>query len=351
MNVFFYRTNWALLLYLLFEPEWEKTFYCFENESQVPSYFLKKDIHYFVFKQNYEQNSKIKWFLGRLKDEIRYWRFVKWLRNIKDKHCFGDDDSLLSKPFIDSNFFVVEDGLANYTPANVEWLQKIGFIGYGCNYKVMGFDHKIHKVLMSGAFKFPKEMINKAVCINIKEMWERKNVYEKEKILDVFNTNKDELEKYRNDYILLTQNYDSYNIKSKENEYSRYVKILKKYPLGKVVIKPHPLSNFDYKKNFPDYKVVKQGIPFELMALHNKYKVLISINSTAAFTVPVNKIIDLYDIDGNFIKKYNLTDKQQIEAEEIIGLVPSVSRPKFTVRRLLRKLYYFVLKKFLWHLD
>ena len=33
----------------------------------------------------------------------------------------------------------------------------------------MGFDHKIHKVLMSGAFKFPKEMINKAVCINIKE--------------------------------------------------------------------------------------------------------------------------------------------------------------------------------------
>lgn len=351
MNVFFYRTNWALLLYILFETEWEKTFYCFENESQVPSYFLKKDIHYFVFKQSYEQNSKIKWFFGRLKDEIRYWKFVKWLRSIKNKHCFGDDDSLLSKPFIDSDFFVVEDGLANYTPKNVEWFQKIGLIGHGCNYKVMGFDVKIHKVLMSGAFNLPKEMANKAVCINIKDIWDTKTIDEKEKILDVFNTSKQELEEYRSDYVLLTQNYDSYNIESKENEYSRYVKILKNYPDGKVVIKPHPSSSFDYKKFFPNYKIVKQGIPFELMALYNKYKVIISINSTAAFTLPIEKIIDLYDIDGKFKKKYSLIDNQNISAEEILDLVPSVNRSQFSIKIFSKKLYYIILKKFLWHID
>lgn len=351
MNVFFYRTKWALLLYLLFEPEWEKTFYCFENESQVPSYFIKKDIHYFALNKNYEQNSKIKSFLNRLKKEIRYWRFVKWLRSVKDKHCFGDDDSLLSKPFIDSDFFVVEDGLGNYIPKNVAWFQKNGLIGHGCNYKVMGFDSKIHKVLMSGAFKLPKEMINKAVCINIKKIWETKNADEQEKILKVFNTSKKELEEYRNDYVLLTQNYDLYDIITQENEYSRYVKILKKYPVDKVIIKPHPHSNFDYKKFFPEYKVVKQGIPFELMALHNNYKVLISINSTAAFTLSIERTIELYDIDGNFKKKYTLTDNQQISAEEIGDLLPSVNRPKFTIRILLRKFHYFILKKILWHLN
>lgn len=45
MNIFFYRTGWALLLYMLYEPEWEKTFYCFQSIDQVPAYFVEKELN------------------------------------------------------------------------------------------------------------------------------------------------------------------------------------------------------------------------------------------------------------------------------------------------------------------
>lgn len=351
MNIFFYRTGWALLLYMLYEPEWEKTFYCFQSIDQVPAYFVEKRIKYFAFRENCNKSNKFRWLIGRVKDEFRYWNFVSRLRQVNEKHCFGDDDSLLSKPFINSDFVVVEDGLANYTPNNIKWLQKIGLLGYGCKYRVMGFDPMIHKVLLSGAFAVPDEMCEKAECIDIKKAWNNKRDDEKVKILKVFNTKAQDLEQYKGKYVLLTQNYDSYDIESRENEYSRYLKILENYPAGEVVIKPHPASTFDYSKYFPDYKVVKQGIPFELMELYNNYKVLISINSTAAFTVPGDKIIDIYNIEGNLKQRYTVTDNQSINAKEIEGLVPRVKEAPRTTKSRLKNIYYFMLRKYLWHLD
>lgn len=351
MNIFFYRTGWALLLYMLYEPEWEKTFYCFQSIDQVPAYFVEKRIKYFAFRENCNKSNKFRWLIGRVKDEFRYWNFVSRLRQVNEKHCFGDDDSLLSKPFINSDFVVVEDGLANYTPNNIKWLQKIGLLGYGCKYRVMGFDPMIHKVLLSGAFAVPDEMCEKAECIDIKKAWNNKRDDEKGKILKVFNTKAQDLEQYKGKYVLLTQNYDSYDIESRENEYSRYLKILENYPAGEVVIKPHPASTFDYSKYFPDYKVVKQGIPFELMELYNNYKVLISINSTAAFTVPGDKIIDICNIEGNLKQRYTVTDNQSINAKEIEGLVPRVKEAPRTTKSRLKNIYYFMLRKYLWHLD
>lgn len=146
---------------MLYEPEWEKTFYCFQSIDQVPAYFVEKRIKYFAFRENCNKSNKFRWLIGRVKDEFRYWNFVSRLRQVNEKHCFGDDDSLLSKPFINSDFVVVEDGLANYTPNNIKWLQKIGLLGYGCKYRVMGFDPMIHKVLLSGAFAVPDEMCEK----------------------------------------------------------------------------------------------------------------------------------------------------------------------------------------------
>lgn len=351
MNIFFYRTGWALLLYMLYEPEWEKTFYCFQSIDQVPAYFVEKRIKYFAFRENCNKSNKFRWLIGRVKDEFRYWNFVSRLRQVNEKHCFGDDDSLLSKPFINSDFVVVEDGLANYTPNNIKWLQKIGLLGYGCKYRVMGFDPMIHKVLLSGAFAVPDEMCEKAECIDIKKAWNNKRDDEKGKILKVFNTKAQDLEQYKGKYVLLTQNYDAYDIGSKETEFSRYQKILKNYPFGQVIIKPHPASKFDYKRHFPEYKVVEQGIPFELMELYNNYKVLISINSTAAFTVPGDKIIDIYNIEGNLKQRYTVTDNQSINAKEIEGLVPRVKEAPRTTKSRLKNIYYFMLRKYLWHLD
>ena len=351
MNVFFFRTNWALLLYILYTKDWENTFYCFNCANEVPDYFRNNNVKYFVYKKDSVSRAVPIKVVGRLVDEIRYLFFIKKMQKQNGLHFFGDDDSILSKPFVGKDFVVVEDGLANYTPENVQYLQKINLLGHDCKYKVMGFDPIITKVLLSGAFVVPCILEKKAITVNVKKLWQEKSEKEKTKILSVFNITEEELKKYRADYVLLTQNYDSYNVNTRENEFSRYQKILKNYPFGKVMIKPHPASTFNYKRYFPDYKVIPQGIPFELMALYNEYKVLICINSTAAFSIPGDKQVDLYDLEGVLWKRYEITQGRKLRVEELKMLIPIVNTPPFSIRRFVRKLRNIILKKIVWNLD
>lgn len=351
MDIFFYRTKWALLLYMLYKADWNQTFYCFVSEKDVPLYFKQNKIKYYVFRKNLFHDNLIHWIYGRIIDELNYWKFVKNIRTIRHKQCYGDDDSFLSKSFIDNTFCVVEDGLANYTPWNIEHLQSIGLIGHGCKYKVMGFDPVIKKVLLSGAFQVPDEMKKKAYLIDVRKKWQEKSSDEQRKIMAVFQTNEEELASYNSEYVLLTQNFDVYNLHSGESELTRYKKILKNYPYGKVLIKPHPASSFDYSKHFSDYCIVRKGVPFELLELYNDYKVLISINSTAAFTVPGNKRIDLYSIEGNLQKRFSTSPEHRIDAREISSLVPLVQKSPMTVNKMLQKLYYLLLQKTLWHIN
>lgn len=351
MNIFFYRTNWAFLLYMLYDTNWEQTLYCFVSEKEVPLYFKQNGIKYYVFRQNEFHDSLIHRIYGRCIDELNYWKFIKNIRAIRYKHCYGDDDSVLSKPFIDNDFCVVEDGLANYTPWNIEYLQSIGLIGHGCKYKTMGFDPIIKKVLLSGAFQLPDEMIKKAILIDVRKKWQEKSSDEQKKIMSVFQTNEEELASYNSDYVLLTQNFDAYNLHSEESEFTRYAKILKNYPYGRVLIKPHPASSFDYSKNFPNYCIVRKGLPFELLELYNNYKVLISINSTAAFTVPGDKRIDLYDMDGKLQKTFKTWPGHRIDARKISSLVPRVQKKTITIKQVLQNQYYLLLRKLIWHIQ
>lgn len=351
MNIFFYRTNWALLLYMIFETKWEQSFYCFNSTKEVPSYFKENGIKYYVFRQHEFHNNLAHQIYGRIIDEFNYWKFIKNIRPIRNKHCYGDDDSILSKSFIDSDFCVVEDGLANYTPWNIEYLQNIGVIGHGCNYKTMGFDPIIKKVILSGAFQLPDEMKDKAIIINIKKEWQEKSLEDQRKIMAVFKTNEEELASYKSDYVLLTQNFDAYNFNYGKTEYIIYNKILKHYPDAEVLIKPHPASSFDYAKKFPNYRTVRPGLPFELLELCNEYKVLISINSTAAFTVPGNKRIDLYNTEGNLQKRYDISSKNKINAREIASLVGPINKPQMTLKKALLNLYFLFLKRNLWHIK
>lgn len=353
MKIFFYRTGWALLLYMLYEPDWEKALYCFPEGKSVPNYFREYGIHYFVYRRNDDGAGRVRKAWKRLQDEVRYLRFTHWLKTIPDKHCVGDDDSILSKAFVHDDFMVMEDGLANYTPENIAYLRNTMSLGFGCQFKVMGYDPIIKKVLLAGEFAIPEQLKNKAIVVNVKKLWEAKTQKEKEKILSVFETSVSELDSYKSDFVLLTQNFDSYDIQSTETEYSRYVKILKNYPYGKVIIKPHSSSNFNYLEYFPDYKVVRQGIPFELMALYNNYRVLISINSTAAFTVPNKERVDLYDLDGDLKKRFYASETKNLRAEEIKldKLVPKWDRWDSWLGMGIRKARWLFLRKFVWHLK
>ena len=92
-------------------------------------------------------------------------------------------------------------------------------------------------------------------------------------------------------------------------------------------------------------------MPFELLELFNDYKVLISINSTAAFTVPGNKRIDLYDMEGNLQKRFETRPDHRINAQEISSLVPMVQKEPMTIKKILQKLYYLLLRKIIWYIE
>ena len=87
------------------------------------------------------------------------------------------------------------------------------------------------------------------------------------------------------------------------------------------------------------------------MELYNNYTVLISINSTAAFTVPGKKVIDLYDIDGKLKKRYTVTGNQNISARDVESLVPKVRKSQRTAKSQVKDIYYYLLRKCLWKLD
>lgn len=326
MNIFFYRTNWALLLFLLYNDNWKSTLFCFNSWKDVPSGLQTGNAPIWIFHKK-EKKGYFVYKLGRLGVDIfRGVSFILYmkLRRRKGKFRFwGDDDSCLSKCFVDSEFCVVEDGLANYTPDTIVQLHKMGVVGLGADYIPMGSDPTIHHVLLSGSFKIPALIKNKAICVDVLAAWKRKSKQQKKDILSVFGTSESELRKYTQKIILLTQNFTSYQMERDINEYEVYRKILDHYPKKSVLIKPHPASQLDYSKLFSGYTILEGRFPFELLALYHKFDRVISINSTAAFTVPNYDYADIYDAEGRLYRSFRGMGREEIEPDEIRHMTPA----------------------------
>lgn len=352
MDVFFYRTKWALLLYLLYNNNWKHTLFCFYSWKDVPSIMKQEGISYFVLHKKNKYGQTVYKLIRWLVDTLRGILFVIRLKAKNKKksfNFFGDDDNVLSKCFINSDFCVVEDGLANYTPDTIIQLHELGIMGLGARYIPMGVDNIIRKVIFSGALKIPEKMKNKAIVVNIADKWKEKNENERQEILSVFGTSIKELQKFNKKIVLLTQNFNDYELEKEIKEEVVYHKILKNYPQYDILIKPHPFSKVDYEKIFPQYEVLKSEIPFELLALYHKFNRVVSINSTAAFTVPNYDYVDLYDIQGKLYKTFE-ANGEKIDPKEIRCVVPPIKgiKEKKKNGNFIKKGILYIYKKIFW---
>ena len=139
----------------------------------------------------------------------------------------------------------------------------------------------------------------------MKKLWDQKNVSEKNILLDIFSVPDSKLFKLleqNKNQIFLTQAFQTNPVGglkiTQEKMIIFYKKILKNYDSSRVIIKVHPRDDIDYEKYFPNYSICYDRFPFEFLYLMNmldKVDKLISINSTAAYGLPENCKIDLYE--------------------------------------------------------
>lgn len=270
---------YSLLIYLLIinEEEYQRTFFFF-----VPP-FPK------VTSMNFENGTYVNWPKKSWKKifYLLYYRLVAKYRYkfVKNADFWGKDNLQLTSALIgDKPINVLEDGVLNYTlQKERRWkFVKRMFGGPLMGEKAFGYSSFANKVYLTGLAPVPKEIKDKVVLIDIFEKWNNSTETYKKEILSLYGLSKTDIEDYKSvDTILFTQPlYEDGTLEEKEK-----IDIYKNITKGKnIAIKPHPKETTDYKRFFPEAKIMKASVPIELLTLAGvKFRDVYTLFSTAAF--------------------------------------------------------------------
>lgn len=231
---------------------------------------------------------------------------------------------LATEIFYKEKFIEIEDGVKNYTILKEESKKKIIkdkikklikiFLGAGIREGVLGYTSNTREVYLTENLckKIPEDLEEKCKIINLKELWNKKSKEEQSIILAIFEFNQKILHEINESTIILfTQPLSEDKVITEEEKVELYSKILKKYNNSSIIIKPHPREKTDYSKNFPNYYVMKERYPVEILELVGiNIKKAITIFSSAAFGLGKNIEIDFYgtEINDKLLKRFGTQD-------------------------------------------
>lgn len=182
---------------------------------------------------------------------------------------YGQDHMFISRPFLKNSIIVIEDGAANYNLKDTLLSQTM--LDDRQIYFPFGFDKSVCKVILTGLMDMPKELQNKAECIEPSDLWKNKNENQKRMIASIFSFPYDELinlVRDGKDILFLTEPYahmsrdDSISI---EQQVQMYSEILTNYDQDRIIIKPHPSDKIDYKKLMPQYRTINKQFPIQMI--------------------------------------------------------------------------------------
>ena len=201
--------------------------------------------------------------------------------------AYGQDHLEYAVPFINYNFFVVEDGTASY-------VNQYGIIPLedGTEHIYCGFGDRVKHLYLTGRLPVHDRVRHKATIVNTEKLWHTKTKEEQDAILDVFSLSMDKLNKLFDegrDKILLTQ--DLYDIPgdgqiTQEEQLEIYRQILKGYDHKRVIIKVHMQDKVEYEKYFPDCYIIREPFPVELLkfiGLEGRIDKLMAVTSTSLY--------------------------------------------------------------------
>lgn len=207
--------------------------------------------------------------------------------------ALGHGHLLFSFPLYEyPNSALIEDGIGNYAklPEYKEFssMQKFIFnkiFGKYIRKPMDGFGtHPNIKEIYLTKNQGVSEYIKDKVIVNgLDELINSTNDKQKNEILKMFNVAEIADNIKESDVLLLTEPFtESFELTLKE-ELNIYKDIISKYDSKNIVIKPHPRETKDYKKYFPDIRVITTPFPLEIFNLMDvKFKKIITIHSSAA---------------------------------------------------------------------
>lgn len=127
--------------------------------------------------------------------------------------------------------------------------------------------------------------------INTKGIWDTFSLQKQELILNVFDMNQEDVELLRSKrIIILTQPLYPDHIGIEEHG-DIWKKIISKYPINDVIIKPHPRDLYDYEKDFDGLTVFRKKAPSQFFdVLDLKFDKAVTAFSSAVFGLDAKEI-------------------------------------------------------------
>ena len=215
---------------------------------------------------------------------------------------YGNEDSIEAGYFIKHNFIGLEDGLSNYDYEAARTLHYV-HMPNGDGYVPFGFNEWQKTVYLTGLRKIPSQVQDKARLISLHDLWNKKSSIEQKKIMDVFGVPIEEIKEMLNEGrdVLFISGSFSDNVGFLEcsvgRELDMYHEALSGYDCKKIIIKPHPRSTIDYRRNFPGCAVLPAKFPIEFINLLDiKIRHVVTINSSGGSIFPDNMIETRIDL-------------------------------------------------------
>ena len=287
-------TPYTTLFYMLLNPDWARAVFVFDKN------FPRKIIDRLL-----ERNVNCR-FLSDGMSETEYLEEIKRLGAYVRQNnvpIMGHDFLSISKYFVNPNFTVLEDGLANYCDYDYVTKQKKAqyFIDDGHEYVPFGYDKMISKIYLTGKMAIPHELQPKVELVNLKSLWLEQSDERRRELLNIFSFPMEQFQSAafsKRDQLLLTQNFHDLGFLSLDEQIDIYKSILLNYDRERIIIKPHPLDTIEYDKYFPEYMILARHFPIEMFELLGiTIERTISINSSAQYGVFADSKSDhFYDI-------------------------------------------------------
>ena len=243
-----------------------------------------------------------RYFYGYIK--LRIILFIKTFN--KEIEVYGHAQSPFSFMFYENeNSNLIEDGIANYcmeiTETHkinplIDMFLHICGIYFLKNSEAFGSHKNIKNIYLTYNVEHPL-IKDKVRIINMQELWDNLSDLQKKNILNIFNI-KDTIYKFDGETLLiLTQPLSQEGHLTLNEEINIYQKVIEKYNNYKLIIKPHPRDDKDYKKIFPQSTIIEKTFPIEILGLIGIKPTIVS--SIVSASVLSFKDSEIYVYDGD----------------------------------------------------
>lgn len=204
-----------------------------------------------------------------LKNMIRTSYDLNFL-NGKEIYIFNDNSLIgIYLRMNKMNYNIIEDGLNCYK--NIERHYKFNSLKYKVKILVNDLtcsfgSSKYAKTIEVNSKKDIKVFFkDKLIEIPRKEIFEALKENEKEKIVNIFLDEPLNLKNTEVSLLITQPLYKDGFLNDKKQQIDMYKYVIDTYLEGKVIIKPHPRDDIDYKQLSSDYIVLENGFPIEIL--------------------------------------------------------------------------------------